>query len=135
MCSGTSTEFESRERTSLVADPTQAQINTLDPEIAWRAAYLINVLRDIGWPVGIVALGARRNETAQKALVREGRSRTLRSRHIDGLAFDLDILGVPRDEVPEWFWNALGPWAEQALGLRWGGRFSTIRDLAHFELP
>ena len=115
-------------------DPTQAQVDTLDPEMAWRAAALINALRDEGYPAGIVALGARRTPSEQAPLVREGRSLTLRSRHLSGRAFDLDILGVNRDSVPEWFWTQVGIWAERWLGLKWGGRWTSPRDLAHFEL-
>jgi len=118
-----------------VADRTQAEIDRLDPDTGYKAAVLINALREEGIPAGIVANGGRRDPATQKQLVGEGRSRTLRSYHLLGRAFDLDVLGMSRDSVPEWFWYSVGPWAEKNLGLRWGGRFSSIRDLAHFEDP
>lgn len=59
----------------------------------------------------------------------------MRSRHLTGDAFDVDVLGMNRDDVPEWWWHQLGNFAESQLGLRWGGRWKSIRDLGHFEDP
>lgn len=55
-----------------------------------------------------------------------------RSLHLRGLAFDLRIAGLPRDQVPGWVWTALGE-AWESIGGRWGGRFSPP-DVNHFDV-
>jgi len=58
----------------------------------------------------------------------------MRSAHLQGQAFDVDIHGLGRDDVPLWFWYDLGYFAEW-IGFRWGGRWSDPRDYGHFENP
>lgn len=117
-------------------DKTQELVNTLDPAIAWRAATLINALRSAGVPAGIVTGGARRTVSDQLKLYKSGLgvTSTRKSRHITGMAFDLDILGMNRNDVPQWFWDLVGPWAESNLGLIWGGRWHSPYDPGHFQL-
>ena len=93
---------------------------------------MVNVLRAEGVPLMVTS--ARRDADTQARLVREGRSLTLNSAHLDGRAFDVDVHGFHRDAVPLAFWHLLGPWAEKALGLTWGGRWTSLRDYGHFEL-
>lgn len=69
----------------------------------------------------------------QRVLVNRGLSRTLRSKHLEGRAFDVDVLGMNRDAVPRWWFAALGQYGE-SLGLKWGGRWQTIYDPGHFEI-
>ena len=57
----------------------------------------------------------------------------MNSKHLQGLAWDIDWYGWGRDEIPKWFWDLVGPWAETNLNLVWGGRWS-FRDYGHFEL-
>jgi len=66
--------------------------------------------------------------------VAQGRSRTLTGKHLRGQAFDVDIHGFGRDQIPMLFWEQLGEGGEY-LGLRWGGRFSGLWDPGHFENP
>lgn len=117
-------------------DPTPAQILTLDPQIRGRAITLINTLRNVGVPAIIGPMGARRTVAEQRALYQSGTgvTSTLKSRHITGMAFDLDIWGMGRDTVPGWFWNLVGPWAERELHLTWGGRWKSPYDPGHFQL-
>jgi len=115
-------------------DPTPASIETLDPQIRGAAIALVNAAREAGWPVFIQSSGARRRIDEQQRLVQSGRSLTTRSKHLDGLAFDIDVFGLSRDQVPENFWRAIGPAAETYLGLRWGGRFQNLYDPGHFEI-
>ena len=115
-----------------MADSTLSHIHTLDPALQPRAYLLVYAARVAGYPVVITS--SRRSLERQRELVGAGRSRTLDSKHLAGRAFDIDWHGWNRDDVPEQFWHVIGPWAEQQLGLKWGGRFSTIRDLGHFEL-
>lgn len=115
-------------------DPTLAQLVTLDPKMRELATILLTALREAGIPAIITALGARRGTTEQRRLVAGGRSKTLRSKHLTGHAFDIDVAGLNRDAIPREFWNIVGPWAEQNLGLRWGGRFKGFWDPGHFEI-
>lgn len=88
--------------------------------------------REAGYP--LVITSGRRTQAEQNAHVAAGRSRTRRSKHLTGEAFDVDIFGIDRNAVPRWFWALLGPWAERELGLTWGGRWSSPYDPGHFEL-
>ncbi len=114
-------------------DPTESNLDTLEPWTRNAAEWLIWATRTAGYPV--IISSARRSKDEQARLVAAGRSRTLSSKHLKGQAFDIDISGMGRDQVPRWFWDLIGPWAETNLGLRWGGRFSSIYDPGHFETP
>ena len=114
------------------ADPTPAHLARLDPDIAYRAWYLVYAARVAGYP--LIITSSARDSATQRALVAEGRSRTLNSKHLTGHAFDVDWYGWHRDDVPMEFWHLLGPYAERHLGLKWGGRFTSIRDFGHFEI-
>lgn len=117
-------------------DPTPAQVATLDPQIRGKAITLINALRGVGVPAIIGPLGARRTQAQQLGLYSSGTgvTSTVSSRHVTGMAFDVDIAGFSRDSIPAWFWSLLGPWAESALGLTWGGRWKHPYDPGHFQL-
>ena len=115
-------------------DPTLSEINTLDPVFAPYAFQFINALRTYGIPAWIQPpYGARRTLAQETALVGRGASETLHSAHLQGLAFDIDILGYGRDQIPAWWWNALGGWAEANFPFKWGGRWKTLKDYAHFQ--
>jgi len=47
------------------------------------------------------------------------------------MAFDVDVHGYRREDVPRYVWSWLGRLGE-ALGFRWGGRWS-FYDPGHFE--
>lgn len=89
-------------------------------------------LRYAGLPA--VISSARRSLWEQSKLVLTGASRTMRSAHLRGLAWDIDMYGYHPDQVPTWIWVAIGEWSEKALGLFWGGRWQSLRDFRHFEL-
>lgn len=107
-------------------------IRALSPDIQYAAFYLIYAARVAGYPLQITS--SLRSGSEQAALVRQGRSNTLSSRHLIGQAFDVDLHGYGRDQIPLWFWYELGTFAE-SLGFRWGGRFSSPVDYGHFENP
>ena len=112
------------------SDPTESHLRRLEPDTAQLAFWLVLAARQAGVPLWIS--DSVRTTARQADLVRSGASLTNRSRHLVGRAFDVDVLGFGRDEVPTWFWYRLGPFAER-LGLRWGGRISGLRDFGHFE--
>lgn len=113
-------------------DPTPEQLAGLTPEARDVAVVLLNHFREAGVPLIITAQGGRRNDTEQRQLVQMGRSRTLQSAHLTGRAFDFDVFGYQRDQVPPLLWQYLGQLAE-GYGLIWGGRWGW--DYGHIELP
>jgi len=115
-----------------VPDSTMAHIRALSPEMQDAAYWLVYWVREAGIPLQITSSVRTREE--QAALVRSGASLTQRSKHLTGQAFDVDVHGYGRDELPLWFWQALGQLGEY-LGLRWGGRWSGLKDYGHFENP
>lgn len=115
-------------------DPTPQQLAGLSPTLQPIAIEIINLFRDAGIPLGIVALGGRRTSAQQSNLVGKGVSATLNSYHLTGDAFDVDVLGFPRDQIPPQFWNIYGQVVE-SYGLVWGGRWSQPYDPAHAQLP
>lgn len=117
---------------TVFTDPTNGHLGRLDPRIQEQAFWLITVARLSGVPLWISS--STRSVREQRALVDAGRSKSLLSQHLKGLAFDVDVLGFSRDQVPLWLWHELGQVAEQYLGLRWGGRWTGLRDFGHFEV-
>lgn len=117
--------------TGNAADQTYQFLDGLSEPTRTRAYILVWVLRTYGYPVVITS--GRRTATEQAALVRAGRSRTLRSKHVTGQAFDVDWFRTAREDVPKAFWQLIGPWAESELGLTWGGRWRHPYDPGHFE--
>lgn len=99
---------------------------------------------DVGMPVLILEM--YRSLETQRAYVARGASKTLNSKHLEGLAVDLVFLEDLKDDgkinySPEKY-KPLGEFWE-SLGGRWGGRFgdnpATEKiegwDSGHFELP
>jgi len=115
-----------------VPDLSLRHVQSLSPDIQLAALYLVNAVRRAGFPLQITSSVRSRSE--QAAFVRSGASKTLLSKHLTGQAFDVDIHGYGRDQVPDWFWYALGQFGEQ-IGFRWGGRFNGLWDPGHFENP
>jgi len=114
-------------------DPTLGHLEQLEPYTQRAAYWLVWAAREAGLP--LIITSSRRSAAEQAALVASGRSKTLQSRHLTGQAFDVDIYRMNRDSVPMWVWEAIGPYAESNLGLVWGGRWKSFRDLGHFEAP
>lgn len=97
----------------------------------WAAWIFYLVLRDVGLPVIIIE--GRRDEHRQHQLLEAGRTQTLESKHLEGLAFDF-AWAKRGYNVPDYYWyvaGAVGEW----LGLVWGGRWRSLRDLGHLEAP
>jgi len=115
-----------------VPDATLRHIAVLSPDIQDAAFWLVYVVRSAGFPLQITS--SVRSRAEQADLVRLGRSRTQRSAHLEGQAFDVDVHGYGRDQVPLWFWQQVGQLGE-LLGLRWGGRWGSLKDYGHFENP
>lgn len=112
-------------------DPTIAHLRRLAPNAQNAAVLMVTHVRNAGIPLTVTS--STRTNAEQAALVRSGRSRTLRSRHLTGDAFDIDVHGIARDQIPRWWFSQLGALAEP-LGLRWGGSFRGFYDPGHFEV-
>lgn len=106
------------------SDPTVDHLLTLDARLQPFAVTLINAARRVGVPLMIIS---GRRSSALNADV-GGAAYSL---HLHGLAFDVQVYGFTRDQVPVWWWEALGAYWER-LGGRWGGRFS-VPDVNHFD--
>jgi len=115
-----------------VPDASLRHIQALSPDIQQAAWYMVWRVRTAGFPLQITASVRTREEA--EALRRSGFSNTLRSKHLVGQAFDVDLHGIARDQIPMWFWDELGRFGE-TLGFRWGGRWSNPWDPGHFENP
>ena len=111
-------------------DATRSHLESMALQPALSALRMVSHVRSAGIPLHITS--ALRNPAAQAVLVATGRSKTLRSKHLTGQAFDVDVLGFARAGVPRWWWYQLGALAEP-LGLRWGGNFRGFWDPGHFE--
>ncbi|MCC7202434.1 MAG: M15 family metallopeptidase [Nitrospirae bacterium] len=97
---------------------------------------LLTKATELGTPV--VVLEWYRSKERQQYLVSIGRSRTLNSKHIDGLAVDLCFLADLKDDGQmNWtadkyrhlgvYWESLDP------KNHWGGGWQTFVDAPHFE--
>jgi len=115
---------------------TEFEISRLNAQIQPKVIGLINELRSIGIPAVIRPLGGYRSASQQLSLYQSGKgvTSTTKSRHMLGMAFDLDIHGWDRNKIPTWWWNILGPYAEARYGLSWGGRWKQPYDPGHFQL-
>lgn len=96
-------------------------------------AHLIIFAWDRGTPIVITEL--YRTKERQATLVAKGLSKTMKSKHIDGLAFDMVFLDdlADGDVDAEWSqYEELGKEWER-LGGAWGGRWKNFPDAMHFE--
>lgn len=81
-----------------------------------------------------------RSMARQRDLLREGKSQTLRSRHLTGHA--LDVVAMPAGVV-SWEWEYYAQIAvavrraarDCGINVEWGGEWKTLKDGPHFQLP
>ena len=100
-------------------------------KVAWRAIELTTV--DFTITCG------RRTVKEQKRLVRMGKSKTMRSRHLTGHAIDIVPL---KNGKPTWDWKYFYPVAkafkqaakELKVPIKWGGDWKSFKDGPHFQL-
>jgi hypothetical protein len=111
-----------------VIDRTDELLSTLDPWIQQRAWWLIYTARRSGIPMHVIS--ARRSYEANRDA-----GGANKSYHLAGDAFDVAVVGYQRDEIAPQWWQQVGEWAEQNLGLFWGGRFlhAGQPDVNHFD--
>jgi len=113
-----------------MGDRTQERLWGLSSGFMPRAFWLVTIARRHGLPV-VISEGTR-SFADQQRFVRLGLSQTLKGKHLGGNAIDIDMLGFSPDSVPQEVWDWMGLLGE-ALGMRWGGRWQSLRDFRHFE--
>lgn len=123
-----------------VTDRTAHNIATLHPRVQPLAQNLVSAAADNG--INIIVTSGTRTYEEQDALYEQGRTlegdivtnaRGGHSNHNFGLAFDVTIFDgtSPAFESPRYkVVGALG----KAIGLSWGGDWTSIPDEPHFEL-
>lgn len=101
-------------------------------QLARKALTLSNI--DFGITEGLRTL------EKQKQLVKEGKSRTMNSRHLSGHA--IDIIAYPSCEASWEFsdYKIIASAFKEAAGqlkipVEWGGDWPSFRDGPHFQLP
>jgi hypothetical protein len=107
----------------VIADRTIELLYTLDEGLQEAAYELVLAARNAGIPMHIIS-GRRSYEVNRDVGGAE------KSFHLSGRAFDVAISGYTRDQIPRWWWQEVGFFAEQNFGLFWGGRFN---DVNHFD--
>ena len=112
------------------SDPTLRHLQQLGLRTGDAAFRMVSHVRQVGVP--LIVTSSVRTPAQQAVLVRSGLSKTLRSKHLTGSAFDVDVHGFARTDIPKWWFYQLGALAEP-LGLRWGGNFRGFWDPGHFE--
>jgi len=105
-------------------DETSIHYGSLDADLQPYAAYFINAVRAAGVP--LVLISGRRSSATNQTV--GGAARSL---HLYGFAFDVQVVGYRREEIPLAWWARLGIFWE-SIGGRGGGRFSPP-DLNHFD--
>lgn len=139
---------------------TSRSLGDLAPEIRGKAHIFVARLLEAGVPAAVVE--TRRNISVQRAYYAQGRESlevvnqlrkaaglhpidrnendrkitwTLKSKHLDGLAFDVVPLkgGQLWWEAPYLMWLRIGEIGE-SCGLQWGGRWEKCPDYPHFEI-
>lgn len=97
-------------------------------------------------PFDFTILEGVRTIERQRQLLRQGSTRTLRSRHLphlaDGLARAVDVAPFVGGEV-SWAWPLYYRLAltiketavAQGIAIEWGGDWKTFRDGPHWQLP
>ena len=109
----------------MASDASLGLISGLDRRFAPFAFHFVNAARQAGIP--LVVISGRRSGPVADPVGNIAEA----SLHIPGFAFDVQVLGYLRDDLPWWWWQAMGEYWE-AMGGRWGGRFSTP-DVNHFD--
>lgn len=105
-------------------DETATHLGTLDAGFQPFVIYFVNAVRAAGVP--LIVISGRRSALTNQAV--GGAERSL---HLYGFAFDVQVMGMGRDALPERFWTILGVFWE-SMGGRWGGRFDPP-DVNHFD--
>ena len=97
-----------------------------------QVAQLILWIEQQGWAC---TLGeCYRTIEQQRRYVEQGKSQTMRSKHLERLAVDLNLFLDGKYQHGVEAYRPLGEyWKQLDSANRWGGDWSTLRDAVHFE--
>ncbi|MEP0879235.1 M15 family metallopeptidase [Funiculus sociatus GB2-M2] len=118
--------------------PTMAAggIESLEPAFQQKVGRVLVKVRAKGWQPKVAE--GRRTIAEQREKVRRGVSKTMRSKHLCGIAADIIDKrygwGGPAANTNFKFWKDLGA-AAKSEGLVWGGDWRSFKDVAHLEEP
>ena len=114
------------------------RLSSLDP--SFRAKVLEMIAQLAEKRIYVIIIETRRMASRQELLVQMGRSKTLKSKHLDGKAVDIaPVLGYTYPKVTSVVWDTKhSVWKEisrigKSLGLKWGGDWRTFKDYVHWE--
>ncbi len=95
-------------------------------------AMLIRKAHELGFKISAGEMW--RTQQQQEIYFKTGRSKTMRSKHLDRLAFDLNFFLDGKVVGDKATLQTLGDWWE-SIGPknRWGGNFTSFVDCPHFE--
>lgn len=102
--------------------------------VCWRACDLSE-----GYDIDFIVTDGHRTLAEQKVFVAQGKSRTMKSRHLQGMAVDVVALQhgrVTYDQAAMGMVATIFKRAAAELGINiiWGGDWTSFRDMPHFEL-
>lgn len=114
-------------------DRPRSDYAVLTPTMAYKAARVEATMAAAGYPVKRVE--TRRSKSRQHWLKQKGKSFAgpEEGAHVRGEAVDWAFEG-PKPYSEDHPWELLGA-ACEAQGLVWGGRWETLRDYGHCEIP
>ncbi len=101
-------------------------------KFATMTAQLILWCQEQGYEV---TLGeAYRTKAQQEIYVAEGKSQTMRSKHLNRLAVDLNLFVAGKYQTSMAAYAPLGAyWTSLDPGCVWGGNWTSFKDAVHFE--
>ena len=116
-------------------DPrTVEKFNSLESVMHEPVLLVLEELERLGW-LPIIIEG-RRTLAQQQEKVNKGYSKTMKSKHLLGLAVDIVdrryLWGGPAAKQSFPFWNNLGA-AGKRQGFIWGGDWKSFPDVAHLQ--
>lgn len=131
-------ELKRREKPYALSSRSKLRLRGVNP-------LLQELVEEILFYMDISVIEGLRDLETQKRYVRDGVSKTLASKHLEGLAVDLYPYPVPRTPTGEIdsespHWDQLARVAYYCAGkigipnLEWGGTWKSLVDKPHFQL-
>lgn len=109
-----------------------ANLMSVDKRLILLFAYALNTS-----PVDFSIIDGKRSIEKQKFLLRTGKTRTLKSKHLDGLAVDAVPYPVDWKDTKRFKQLAehIKDCAEKlSIPIKWGGDWKNFVDMPHYEL-
>jgi len=107
------------------------EIKNLVPALADKYTEFADTCFDLG--LKFIVTCTTRTKEEQAELVRTGKSKTMKSKHLEGKAFDIAVI---KNGKVTWEFDDYIPYGKigESIGLVWGGSWKNFKDGCHFEL-